>query len=597
MKKLILTFIASAAALAAQELEFFDVFVPGKDGYPAIRIPSVVVTRQGSVLAFAEARKTLGDQSENDIVTKRSTDGGATWSALKLIHDDGANSLNNPTAVVDQKSGRVFLMYQRIPAHLKEHSKGTAVGLEGANIYRNLLVTSDDDGLTWSAPLDVTSTTKRPDRATTICSGPGAGIQLTRGPHAGRLLIPFNEGPFHVWQNFAVFSDDAGKTWRTGVDAPGAFVPDAKIGQRSQVNEVQMVEMSDGGVRLDSRQFAGTRVRKTAVSRDGGLTWTNVSGIPDIQDPSCMAGVLRYSHDDGSGMGKILHTGPDSSRRDHGTVFLSLDDGATFPIKRELWAGKFAYSVPARLSDGRVGVLFEADDYKRIVLARFPISWITRDVNYATVPESRPERSGKFGWWLARHEQKLEEARRGADVVFLGDSITQGWEGPGRDIWREHFGSKNALNLGFGGDSTQHVLWRLDHGELDNLHPKVVVLLIGTNNVRHSEATPDQIAAGVREILQQIHHKAPSARVLLHAIFPRGANADDPWRKRCHEVNERLPVLADGARVRFIDLGARLTNDDGTISREIMPDLLHLSPQGYAIWAEALKEQLDALLK
>lgn len=597
MKALILTLLASATVLAAQEPEFSDVFVPGKDGYPAIRIPSIVVTKQGSVLAFAEARKTLGDQSENDIVTKRSTDGGATWSELKLIHDDGANSLNNPTAVVDQQSGRIFLMYQRIPSHLKEHSKGTAAGLEGENIYRNFLVTSDDDGVTWSAPLDVTSTTKRPDRATTICSGPGAGIQLTRGSHKGRLIFPFNEGPFWLWQNFSVFSDDAGKTWRTGVDAPGVMLPDAKMGQRSQVNEVQMVELSDGGVRLDSRQFGGARVRKTAVSRDGGLTWSAVGDIADVPCTSCMAGVLRYSFDDGSGMGKILHVGPAGPGRTHGTVYLSLDDGATFPVKRELWAGKFAYSVPAKLADGRVGVLFEADDYKRLVFARFPIGWLTDGVNYATVPESRPERSGKFGWWLARHEQKLEEAKRGADVVFLGDSITQGWEGAGRDMWREHFGSRHALNLGFGGDSTQHVLWRLDHGELDNLHPKVVVLLIGTNNARHSEATPEQIAAGVRELLQQIHNKAPSAKVLLHAIFPRGADADDPWRKRCEEINERLPALADGARVRFIDLGARFTNDDGTISKEIMPDLLHLSAKGYGIWAEALKPELEKLLR
>lgn len=377
IKILLFTFVV--ASLTAQEPEFFEVFTPGSDGYPAIRIPSVTVTKKGSVLAFAEARKTLGDQSENDIVTKRSTDGGATWSALKLIHDDGVHSLNNPTAVVEQESGRVFLMYQRIPGNLKEHSKETAVGLSGENIYRNFMVWSDDDGVTWSAPLDVTATTKRPDRATTICSGPGIGIQLTRGPHKGRIIIPFNEGPFWLWQNFAVISDDAGKTWRTGVDVPGVFVPDGKMGQRSQVNEVQMVEMSDGGVRLDSRQFAGTRVRKTAVSRDGGLTWSNVSDLTDIRDPSCMAGVLRYSFDEGDGKGKIIHTGPDSTKRDHGTVYLSRDDGATFPIKRELYAGGFAYSVPTRLADGRVGVLFEADNYKRITFARFPIEWLTRE--------------------------------------------------------------------------------------------------------------------------------------------------------------------------------------------------------------------------
>ena len=361
------------------EPEFSDVFNSGQDGYVSVRIPAVLVTKAGSVLAFAEGRQKPQDQAENDIVAKRSTDGGKTWSPLQVVHEDGANSLNNPTVVQESESGRIFLMYQRIPAHLKEHSASIATGYEGPDVYRNLLVWSDDDGKTWSKPEDVTSTTKRPDRATTIASGPGIGIQLTRGAHKGRLIIPFNEGPYGKWQNYAVYSDDKGKTWKFGADVPSAMVPDGKGGERSQINEVQMVELSDGSVRMSSRQFAGNKVRRTSISRDGGQTWSAVEELPELTDPSCMQGLHRYSFDDAKGKGILVHTGPNSTKRDHGAVYLSTDDGATWPVKRELYPGGFAYSVPTKLGDGAVGVLFEADGYKRIVFARFPIGWISGD--------------------------------------------------------------------------------------------------------------------------------------------------------------------------------------------------------------------------
>lgn len=365
-----------ASAVSAAEPEFSDVFTAGKDGYQSIRIPSVVVTKQGAVLAFAEGRAANADQAQNDIILKRSSDGGRTWGPRQLIHDDGANSLNNPTAVVEQESGRVFLMYQRIPAHLQERSQSTATGYDGTNIYRNLLVWSDDDGATWTMPLDVTRTTKRATNATTIASGPGIGIQLTRGPHRGRLILPFNEGPYSQWNNFAVFSDDRGVTWQYGGNVPGAFVPDAKLGRRSQINEVQMVELSDGSVRLNSRQFAGAKVRKTSVSRDGGVTWSPVEDVPALRDPSCNASILRHSFGDGAERGVVLYSGPDSLKRDHGTLYLSEDDGATWPTKRVLWPGSFAYSVLTTLPDGTIGCLFETDNYGRIVFARFSLAWL-----------------------------------------------------------------------------------------------------------------------------------------------------------------------------------------------------------------------------
>ena len=374
--KLLFTLLLTTANLTAAEPEFFDVFKSKAEGYASIRIPAVLVTKAGSVLAFAEGRQRPTDQAENDIIMKRSTDGGKTWSPLKVLHDDGAHSLNNPTVVQEQQSGRIFLWYQRIPSHLAERDKKIATGLDGPDIYRNFFLTSDDDGLTWAAPLDVTKTTKRPERATTIASGPGNGIQLTRGPHKGRLIIPFNEGPYHLWQNYALFSDDAGKSWTYGNDVPGALVSDGKGGERSQINEAQMAELPDGSVLLDSRQFAGAKVRKSSVSRDGGKTWSPVQEFSELTDPSCMASTIRYSFPEGTTHGLLLHSGPDSTRRENGSVWLSKDDGNSWPVKRGLYQGPFAYSVLTRFTDGTAGCLFEADDYARIIFARFPVAWL-----------------------------------------------------------------------------------------------------------------------------------------------------------------------------------------------------------------------------
>lgn len=361
----------------AVEPQFSDVFVAVADGFPAIRIPSVVVTKSGTVLAFAEARKApRADQAANEIVLKRSMDGGRTWGAMQTIAADGANSLNNPTSVVEQNSGRVWLMYQRIPGHLKETSGQTSTGYEGTNIYRNFLVCSDDDGLTWSPPRDVTRTTKRPTGATTVCSGPGIGIQLRRGPCAGRMIFPFNEGPFGRWNNFAVFSDNRGATWQYGANVPGAIVPDATGKSRSQINEAQMVELADGSVRLNSRQFAGSKTRKTAVSHDGGVTWSPVEDAPELRDPSCMASVFRLTFPGGGARSRILYSGPDSLKRENGTVHISYDEGRTWPVKKVLFPGSFAYSVLTELPDGTIGCLFETHETERMVFARFKLSWL-----------------------------------------------------------------------------------------------------------------------------------------------------------------------------------------------------------------------------
>lgn len=365
------------SAMAVQEPEFSDVFVAGRDGYKSIRIPSVVPTKTGVVLAFAEGRAANADQAANDLILRRSQDGGRTWEPVQLVADDGDNSLNNPCAVIVRESGRIIVMFQAYPAGLSERSGQLEPGVTGPNVVRNLLVWSDDDGASWSRPVDVTATTKRTGHVTSVASGPGLAIQLAHGAHTGRIVVPFNEGPYGLWSVFAVFSDDRGKTWHIGEVAPGGFEMDDKGGGTSTVNETQMVEQSDGSVLLNSRQWAGRPVRKKAVSHDGGETWSAITDDEGLRDPGCQASIFRYTETGSEDKSRILYSGPDSTKRENGTVHLSYDEGQTWPAKKVLFSGSFGYSVLTALPDGTIGCLFEADNGSRLVFARFTLDWLS----------------------------------------------------------------------------------------------------------------------------------------------------------------------------------------------------------------------------
>lgn len=376
LSRLACVVVLAVGRVGAAGPDHVDVFTKGESSYGGIRIPALLVTQKGTLLAFAEGRRTLGDQSANDIILKRSTDGGSTWTALEVVQDDGDHSLNNPVPVQDARTGRVFIMFQRYPAGLSEFNKGLQPGVTGDSIVKNLLMTSDDEGATWSAPQDITTTTKRVGKVTTLASGPGIGIQLSAGTHAGRLVIPFNEGPVGQWNVYAVYSDDGGKNWRIGHNAPGATAPNAKGQMVSRVNEVQMAELSDGSVMLNTRDEHRTSdCRKAAVSRDGGVTWSDVHEVKQLPAPPCAASLFRYD------AGHLLYSGPDSTKQRHrGTVHLSTDNGKTWSTKRLLEPGWFAYSILARLPDGRVGCLYETGEkgaYEVIRLARFELRWIT----------------------------------------------------------------------------------------------------------------------------------------------------------------------------------------------------------------------------
>lgn len=214
--------------------------------------------------------------------------------------------------------------------------------------------------------------------------------------------------------------------------------------------------------------------------------------------------------------------------------------------------------------------------------------------NSALKPETRE------GWWMKMHESFLERAKAGkVDLLFLGDSITQGWaneskEGPA-PVWQRHYGARNAANFGIGGDRTQHVLWRLEHGEVDGISPKVAVVMIGTNNMGSN--TPAEIAEGVTAVVKTLRAKLPKTKVLLLGVFPRGPKSDSV-RERVKAVNERIAGLDDGGKtVKYLDIGPKFLESDGTLSREVMPDLIHLSRQGYRVWADAIEPTVWSMLE
>jgi beta-glucosidase len=222
--------------------------------------------------------------------------------------------------------------------------------------------------------------------------------------------------------------------------------------------------------------------------------------------------------------------------------------------------------------------------------AALPVLLLAQEkANDAIVPAPRE------GTWMKRHDSFNERVKQGnADLIFIGDSITQGWENAGKKVWEEFYGKRNAVNLGIGGDRTQHVLWRLDHGNIDGIKPKLAVLMIGTNNSGTNSS--QQIAEGVKAIVEKLRSKLPETKVLILAIFPRGANGEDAKRKTNEGANEVIQKLADNKMVHFLDIGPKFLAADGTLSKEVMPDLLHLNEKSYRTWAEATEPKIKELL-
>jgi lysophospholipase L1-like esterase len=195
---------------------------------------------------------------------------------------------------------------------------------------------------------------------------------------------------------------------------------------------------------------------------------------------------------------------------------------------------------------------------------------------------------------VKRHDGFVAIAKKGdIDVLFLGDSITDGWRG--QKAWQKYFEPLKAANFGISGDQTQHVLWRLQNGELEGIQPRVAVVMIGTNNLRDN--TDEEIGEGIKAVVEEIHTKSPKTRVLLLGIFPRSPKATDQFRDRIKDINKRIAKLGKEDYVRYLDIGKKFLDKEGKLHREIMPDYLHLSARGYEIWAKAVEPEVKKLME
>ncbi|MCA8974774.1 MAG: exo-alpha-sialidase [Planctomycetes bacterium] len=357
------------APAAAGEPSRVTVFASGTDGYHTFRIPAIVAAG-GDLVALAEGRKGgRGDAGDIDLVMRRSSDGGATWSKLAVVWDDGDNTCGNPCLVVDRTSGAILLLATHNLGRDREHQ---IIAGESEGTRTVWLLRSDDGGRTWSKPKEITATAKRPDW-TWYATGPGAGIQLERGEHAGRLVVPcdhIEKGSKH-YHSHVIWSDDHGVTWQLGGSSP-----------RHQVNECEVVERADGCLLLNMRNYDRSQhTRQVCVSRDGGATWSDQHHDPALVEPICQASVRRIAWPDGDRAGLIAFSNPaHADKRENLTLRLSLDDGATWIWSRCLEPGAAAYSclvaLPAVGADPAgcpdIGCLFEAFGYRRIELLRLP---------------------------------------------------------------------------------------------------------------------------------------------------------------------------------------------------------------------------------
>ena len=354
-----------------------SLFEAGKEGYSRYHIPALAVTKEGTILAFCEARKGRGgDAVKTDILLRRSVDGGRSWSPAQLVAADGDDTCGNPCPVVDQSDGTIWLPFCKNPSLPNEHTEQIVLGKAPRTVW---ITKSTDDGATWSEPQEITGSVKL-NSWTWYATGPTHGIQLT----SGRLLIPCDhvEGitvgpkewnlvvgrPDDLPRSHVIYSDDHGRTWQIG-------------GSVDRVtSECGLVETVDGALYINCRNKGIGQRRAYAWSWDGGLSFSPLALDGTLVDPNCQANLVRMTSVGTHDRNRVLFSNPASLKRERLTVRLSYDECQTWAVSRVLHEGPSAYSDLCIAPDMAICCLYDrgtVDPYEEISFARFSLEWLT----------------------------------------------------------------------------------------------------------------------------------------------------------------------------------------------------------------------------
>jgi sialidase-1 len=379
--------LAAAEALTSpQKLQNTDVFVSGTDGYHTYRIPALLTTKKGTLLAFCEGRKNgRSDSGDIDLLLKRSKDFGKTWSSQKIVWNDRENTCGNPCPVEDRQTGTIWLLmtWNHGDDREAEIKKNTS-----KDTRRVWISSSNNDGLKWSKPIEITAKTKRPEWRW-YATGPGVGIQLQKKPWKGRMVIPCDHSVVSAndpdgYNSHVIISDDHGKTWHIG----GVITP--------KVNECQIVELENGTLMINMRNYDRSKTsRAIATSSDGGITFSKVTHDPVLVEPICQASFLRCTLRSMHDRNRLLFSNPAHAQRGNRrdmTVRMSYDEGLSWPVSKLLYPGPSAYSCLTILPDANIACLYEAGQkspYEKIIFTSFSLQWLTGAVGKTSNPNKK----------------------------------------------------------------------------------------------------------------------------------------------------------------------------------------------------------------